>query len=150
VAVVLVLAAIAVLTAGCSGNGDDNNDSASRNSSNFSTRSIVAFGREVPTMSGATSVTRGTLEGGAWHRTYEVDATGDAILAFYRKELPSSGWTDDQPPSTTPGGTQATWRRTGLRLDVTVAPAGAEATPTSGTGTATSTVNLSLTRTGDR
>jgi hypothetical protein len=154
----LALAALVVATlAACS--GDDNPDAAGRNSSNFNTRSIVAFGREVPTMPGADVVTRGAVEAGAWHKTYEVPADLPEVLAFHQRELPGSGWTEGGTPSTTPGGIEATWRRRGLRLDLTIAPA-TSGTSTGGSSTATpptsagdsprSTVNLSVERTTTR
>jgi hypothetical protein len=148
----LLVVALAAIGASCS--GDDDRGGAARNGSNLNARSIVAFGADVPTMPGARSITRGAVEAGAWHRTYEVDADPAAVLGFYQQELPSQGWKTSTAPSTTPGGAGSTWRRPGFRLDVTVAPgAGTTSTTTSSTtsstatASATSTVNLALTRT---
>jgi hypothetical protein len=138
--------AAALLGAGCS--NDDSGDSAARNSSNFNTRSIVAFGNEVPIIDGARDITRGAIEGGAWHRTYDVTVPPADVLAFYQRELPSAGWTDSTTPSTTPGGVEATWHRRGLRLDVTVAPSSTGSGAATTVAASTSTVNLALTRTG--
>jgi hypothetical protein len=143
----LAVGALALVGFACS--GDTNDDTAARNSSNFNTRSIVAFGSEVPTMPDAQRITRGTVKAGAWHKTYVVPAAGADVLAFYQRELPSAGWTSGGTPSTTPGGFEATWRRPGLRLDVTVAPSTTPDPSTTAAGdTSSNTVNLTLDRTG--
>jgi hypothetical protein len=136
------------VAAGCS--GDSNDDAAARNSSNFNTRSIVAFGGEVPVPPDARFVTRGAVKAGAWHRTYEVSLPAADVLAYYEQELPSKGWTGGATPEPTPGGAAATWRRRGLRLDITVAPAPAGSTPSTPTtgASAVSTVNLTLQKVG--
>jgi hypothetical protein len=155
IAAPLAVVAVSFAAVACSGD-DGNDDKAARNSSNFNTRSIVAFGAEVPTMPGAEIITRGSVKAGAWHKTYDVSATPTDVVAFYVQELPGSGWTEGGTPSPTPGGFEATWRRRGLRLDVTVAPsttAGTSPTaadPATSTGSPTSTVNLTLDRTTDR
>lgn len=131
--------------------GDSNDDTAARNESNFNARSIVAFGNEVPTMPGADVTTRGTVEAGAWHKTYDVPAPATDVLTYYQRELPSAGWTRGGTPSTASGGFESTWRRPGLRLDVTVAPATADTpSPTAATSATASTVNLTLDRTTNR
>jgi hypothetical protein len=145
----VAVAALSMAAASCSSSGDDDGNSGARNSSNFNTRSIRTFGSEVPTYPRADLVTKGAIEAGAWHRTYEVQATAADVLAFYERELPSAGWTNRGTPDPTDGGTESTWRRPGLRLTVTVAPVAAGSTtsaPISGSGSATSTVNLSLER----
>jgi hypothetical protein len=143
----LLVVVLAAIGASCS--SDDDQGPAARNGSNVNARSIVAFGADLPTMPAARSITRGTIEAGAWHRTYEVDADPAAVLDFYQQQLPSLGYKTSTPPSTTPGGAGSTWRRPGFRLDVTVAPGAATtSTTTSSTAaTATSTVNLALSRT---
>jgi hypothetical protein len=149
------LLATCALLVGCIGcSGDSNSDSGARNESNFSARSVVAFADEVPQMPGAEPVTKGAMKAGAWHRTLEVQAPAADVLAFYQRELPSAGWTEGGTPSTTPGGFEATWRRPGLRLDATVAPAAAgtrseteaDGSTTAGSNTGTTTINLSLRR----
>jgi hypothetical protein len=143
----VLVATFALLVGACSGD-DEGNRSASRNSSNFNTRSIVAFGDEVPTLPAARSITRGTVEHGAWRKTYEVAAPAADVLAFYERELPSTGWTTGGTPSGTPGGSEATWRRPGFRLTVSVAPGAAGSTTTAPETAvpAVSTVDLTLRR----
>jgi hypothetical protein len=141
-ALLTLLAVLVALATGCSGNSND--DSAARNESNFNTRSIVAFGSEVPIAPGAASVTRPTVEAGAWRRTYEVSTPATEVLGFYQRELPSNGWTERGTTDTTPGGAASTWQRPGLRLDVTVAPTAAGSTTSTSGGSVTSTVNLTL------
>src|SRR3954466_16336677 len=68
---VLLVVVLAAIGASCS--GDDDQGPAARNGSNINARSIVAFGADLPTMPAARSITRGAIEAGAWHRTYEVD-----------------------------------------------------------------------------
>jgi hypothetical protein len=140
---------ILVLSASCSSDGSGSNN-ASRNSSNFNTRSIGTFGSEIPTMPAARVLTRGSIEAGAWHRTYEIQVPATEVIAFYQRELPSAGWTETKVATTTPDGNATQWRRSGLRLDVTVAPSGAGSdAPTESGSPDISTVNLSLSRSGE-
>lgn len=138
----LVVAAIAF--GGCQGGSD----AASRNGSNLNGRTLAAFGRNLPTIPGAEVVTPGTTKAGAWHRTTIVPLGPAATLAFFDRELPTTGWQPATAPSTTPGGQGATWRRSGLRLRVAVAPETGRPTSTTSTASASGTVvNLTLTRT---
>ncbi|HLM16952.1 MAG TPA: hypothetical protein VK549_03955 [Acidimicrobiia bacterium] len=159
----LLALTVVALSLGAFGCGSDDSSPGSRNSSNFNTRSIATFGTELPTMANSRTLTRGTVEGGAWHKTYEVGVPAGDVLAFYERELPSTGWNRGGTPATTPGGFEATWRRTGLRLDVTVSPSAttsgsaspaATSPPSSASSTANAggnaggtTVNLSISRT---
>jgi hypothetical protein len=76
-----VLAAMLVLGS-CSG---DSSDSASRNSSNLNTRTLATLGSDIPTMPGANVITRGAVDAGSWHRTYEVQAAAAEVIAFYQQ-----------------------------------------------------------------
>ena len=143
---VIVLLAIALGAASCS--GDSDGDSASRNSSNRNGRTLATFGGEIPTPPDANVVTDGALQAGVWRRTYEVPVVAADVVAFYQRELPSIGWTEGGAAAPTAEGTTARWRRSGLRLDVTVANAPAGTGPSTTTGGAgVSTVTLSLQRT---
>jgi hypothetical protein len=144
-----LLLVIAFGTMSCSSGDGSVSSNASRSLSNLNARSLPTLGSEIPTMADANVVTRGALEAGAWHRTYDVAVAPAAVLAFYQRELPSTGWTADGITTAAPSGTETSWRRRGLRLDVTIAPSAAEPASTVPSGSsAQTTVNLSLRRAG--
>lgn len=137
--------------AGSCGGDSSSSESASRNSSNRNGRTLATFGREVPTLPDADVVTSGAVQDGVWRRTYEVPVVVADVVAFYQRELPSVGWTERGPATPMVEGatatTTATWRRTGFRLDITVANAPAGTDPsTTMVGAGVSTVTLSLQR----